>query len=272
MWPSVREKLGRWAADLRWAGDWKTLRALRRSKPGLLRLSVRLRGRRIPITVRGGTMDLAIARQILCRHSEYRLPIRVDARVIFDIGANIGMTTLYYAAVFPRAHIYCFEPLPQNLELLRINTAPIADRVTIIPKGLGDADGLFDYHPSNDPANFGGGTFHGVGCDGDRALRLPVTTLAAVCERYGIDRVDILKIDAEGAEFAVLQGAPAGLLERTAAVIGELHGVDDFAFLDRLSKTHRVAFNKPLDRGCYPFLAVCRRAVIDAPATLRAAA
>ena len=46
-----------------------------------------------------------------------------DGAVVFDVGANIGLFTLFANRKCPTAQIYAFEPLPPNFELLRANVA-----------------------------------------------------------------------------------------------------------------------------------------------------
>lgn len=251
-----------WRDDLNWAADLPTLLALRRRGKGVRLLHVRVGNHIIPVHVRAATYDTQRARMILCDESEYRLPERIGHRspeVIFDIGANIGMTTLYFAAMFPKARIVCFEPLPENLALLEQNVAPLGDRVTIIPKGLGKCEGSFTYQMSDDPANFGGGTFHGVSCDRSRTIELPVTTISRVCDQLEIHQVDLIKIDTEGAEWSILDSTPTWLLERCHTIIGELHGVNDLDVLQLLERTHRLGYSKRIDRHAFPFVAVQRQ-------------
>jgi FkbM family methyltransferase len=252
----LSQKIHRHLANLRLAGNVGTLRQLYRPHQGRQDLTVRFQGRSIPVRVRGGSIDLELIRLILREDSEYRLPVSIQPRVIFDVGANIGITALYFACVYPKARIYCFEPLPDNVELLRYNTASFGNRITVIPKGLSNQIGSFPYRRSNDPVNFGGGGFHRLGHDQSQTLSLPVTTAGHVCRELGIRQVDVFKIDTEGAELAVLQGIPLEILNQASALIGELHGVEDYAFLERLSQAHHVGVWKPHDRQCYPFVAV----------------
>lgn len=241
-----------------WAGDASTRSFLRRPPDsGVHRLSAKLAGQRVAFWVRGGTLDILIAQEVLCDHSEYRIPGTIQPKVILDVGANIGLTSLYYLTRYPQAHLYCFEPLPENLQLLAKNLEPYQDRVTIIDKGLGDAEGHFPYERSDDPRNFGGGGFHGRG-HGDCTLRLPVTTLRQVADQHGITHADVIKLDAEGAEQATLQGAPPELIANANVLIGELHGRDDLRLLQRLDKTHRLGLNKSIDREGMHFVAMRR--------------
>ncbi|MBK8065072.1 MAG: FkbM family methyltransferase [Betaproteobacteria bacterium] len=83
-----------------------------------------------PVHYRCGTSDVGLVYDILFkpgRRAEYWLPAEVSPRVVFDIGANIGVTARYLAQRFPHAEIHGFEPIPANVEVLRANAegAPI---------------------------------------------------------------------------------------------------------------------------------------------------
>lgn len=263
-------RASQFAHRARWSADLSTLAQFYRSRPGETAIRARFHGRVYPLHVRGGTLDAAIFEQILCDGSEYRLPVDIQPKVIFDIGANIGASAVYFAARYPGAKVYCFEPLPENVDLLRKNVAVFGERVTVVPSGLGQSEGFFEYRWSDDPANFGGGTFHDVGCVDTACVKLPVTTLAKFCRDNRIDRIDVMKIDTEGAEWSVLQGVPHAILSNVRVLIGELHGVDDWAFCEHLSLTHDLAIRKPLGRNCYPFQAVCRASALSAAAEIAA--
>ncbi len=259
MLPDFTAGLRRHLRSIKMAGNLATLKHLWRPSSAKRVLNIRFRGQRFQVQVRGGTIDTELIRQILCEGSEYRLPMPIDPQVIFDIGANIGITSLYYAAVYPKARIYCFEPVPQNIEILRFNTAAFADRITVIPTGLGRQIGTFPFHPSSDPANLGGGSYHVGSNDPAQVIHLPVTTVGDVCQELGIKKIDLFKIDAEGAELDIIKGIPQHLLDGAAAVIGELHGIGDFEFLEHLSQSHNVGISKRYDRNCYPFVAARKK-------------
>lgn len=240
----------------KWSADLRTLVQFYRPGSSEDTIHARFRGRAFTLHVRGGTLDAAIFEQVLCEGSEYRLPVDTQPKVIFDVGANIGAAAVYFAARYPEAKVYCFEPLPENIELLRKNVAPFGDRVTVVPMGLAETAGSFDYNRSDDPANFGGGTFHHVGCVNSNTVQLPVTTLADFCRENRIDQIDVMKIDTEGAEASVIAGTPTELLADVRVVLGELHGVDDWKVLRALTPTHDLSYEKPIGRSCYPFWAV----------------
>ena len=214
---------------------------------------------------------------ILCRASVYALPSQVQPKVIFDVGANIGVAAVYYSVVYPNATVYCFEPLPANIELLCANTSRNSDRIKVIRRGLSDVAGSFEYHMSGNRRSCGGGTFCGNGSDPTRSVTLPVGTVRQAIEETGVDHVDVFKIDTEGSKWPILRGIPEPLRSGAQAYTGELHGIGDWEFCRMLAASHALDIRKPYDRTCFPFLAIRKdlatpgRVSGPAPAHARAA-
>ncbi len=217
-----------------------------------------LAGRTVSVAVRQGTTDEALPGMILHHRGAYALPRSVRPRVIFDAGANIGIATVYFASVYPQAKIYSFEPLPENLAMLRHNVAAFGDQVTVVPTGLSCEAGTFTYHMSDNPDSFGGGTFRGVGCDPHRAVELPVQKTSAVMAALGVEQVDVFKIDTEGSELPILEATPQAVRGRVQAYIGELHSQGDWRFCEMLEPTHGIGIEKRPAMRCYPFIAIRR--------------
>jgi len=254
---SLRTRFWHFRDRIHRAGDFATFRALTAGPSGLTTLKLRVNGTVVPVTVRGGT-DVVMSSLILRDESEYRLPPLPDFKpsTILDLGANIGLASIYFATLYPQARIWSVEPLPENLDLLERNLAPFRDRVTILPCGLGEVPGTFPYYPSEDRGNFGGGTFQSGHGDPSRAKLLPIRTLTEVIKTEHIPQPDVIKLDVEGFEGPILRGAPESTITATRVVIGELHGIEDYAVLDVFSKTHRVGHHKVWNRPNSSFVAV----------------
>jgi FkbM family methyltransferase len=148
--------------------------------------------------------------------------LRPGATVV-DVGANHGyFTALAALLVGPGGRVEAFEPNPAVAAglagVLRRNG--VDGRVAVHPEALSDRGGWAEFYVSVSPVNDGLSSLlasdaalaHGVIRAG-HTLRVPTTTFDAFAERAGLGRVDLLKIDVEGAEALVLRG-----MERTLAV------------------------------------------------------
>jgi FkbM family methyltransferase len=156
---------------------------------------------------------------------EYLPRVLPQAHPVFcDVGANIGAFTSGLLARFPGAKIYAFEPQPQNFaRLTRAGHPP--ERVRHDNIALGRAPGLITLYDRADHAGSAhASVYEEVIADIHRqavtATEVRVDTLDNVAALYGLPYIDYLKIDTEGNELAVLEGAAQLLRE---ARIGYIH-------------------------------------------------
>lgn len=188
-----------------------------------------------PITYREGTSDVAIINAVLVNQQEYSFP-SVAAKVVFDIGANIGVTAVILATIYKDAVIHCFEPEQENYDLLAMNTGHLPN-VSLHKCGLDNHTGDAMLFGSDDPTNFGGFSAHlKPEKEAIAGSKIQIERMSKICDKFGTP--DIIKIDCEGAEFNILTDIPA--IDKVLWITGELHGVKDFELLSRLSVTHEI--------------------------------
>ncbi len=257
-WPPHTSRI--WESITRLAHRWRRTRPrpTGETQQTVETLRVRFRGQTLRLLVRPGTTDLDLVAMALREQAMYPLPKTVQPSVIFDAGANIGITALYFALQYPKAQLYGFEPLPENLELLRHNTRCLGDRIQILPYGLSDRNGTFDYHMSDNPCSFGGGGFMQIGHDPSRKRSLPLKTVPDAMAELGLHHVDLFKLDTEGAELAILRSIPSPVRTATQAFVGELHGIGDWEVCQTLARSHAIGVQKAFHTRCFPFIAVRR--------------
>jgi FkbM family methyltransferase len=138
--------------------------------------------------------------------------------VFLDIGANCGALTLVAASVIKTGQIYAFEAAPALQSRLAQNLTSnpeLADRVHLVAIGLGEARGKLFYQ--EDPGFRGNGSLFSDGALAN-ALAVEIITLDEWIAVNAVPRVNVIKIDVEGMEYAVFQGAKA-LLERDHPLI-----------------------------------------------------
>lgn len=160
-----------------------------------------------------------------------------EAMTILDIGSCEGEDSVRYARVFPRSKVLAFEPLPANQELVRANFARHGvTNAELVPLALSDRGGEATFHvssgrPQDEFAgkdwNYGNksssllapaqsGPMYGW-VEFKEAITVRTETLDAFCAGRGIDRVDFIHMDVQGAEHLVLAGATA-MLPRVTAI------------------------------------------------------
>jgi len=188
------------------------------------------------------------------------MPLRPEeVATVLDIGANVGATALYFAQVFPNARIFAFEPAPDNFAVLERNIAN-SSRIRAFNFGLGAEDASLELFHSDNPINFGGYSLHPTGSDTSRKTRIQVRSVASVLAELAVTKVDVVKVDTEGAEWDIITAFPEGILRTAKYITGELHGNKDFALLDYLSRWFDVGMRKRLSSRLFNFQAIAKKA------------
>ena len=207
---------------------------------------------------RTSSSDMILIYEILLQSkykSEYFFPDKLNPKVIFDIGGNIGITSVYLASIFPDAKIYTFEPLPDNYEILKKNIQKY-DNIEAFNIGLGSKNGNFKVYLSDDSENFGGVSFYPdpIGNKSDSYISCEVKNINEMMEKLNIELIDLIKIDTEGAEYDILMALHEKILRNTSWITGELHGNQDFELLNYLNNLgFLISMKKQIDNRLFMF-------------------
>jgi len=186
--------------------------------------------------------------------------VAADA-VCLDVGANIGLYSLALATVAPQGKVYAFEPSPTTFDYLHHNVdCNGLANVESFKLALGDqAAGTVHFHdiPFFTAGSFAveDGSFLTSDVLGSNYFEAPATTLDAFVAEKGIDRVDLIKIDVEGAELSVLDGARKTLSSMQPKVVLEFNS---FGFTLHQGILPQVALARI--RAIFPYVYVMNRA------------
>lgn len=186
--------------------------------------------------------DISVLEEVFF-DEEYALDI-APPEYVLDLGANFGAASVYFALKWPEARIVAVEPNPAIFARLKRNTAAYQN-ITCLPYAAGGTDGTASFSISDSHV---GSSFVERG-EGAQSIEVQVRSLSTIMAEVGIERVDVLKFDVEGAEEYVFSDREA--LRKVNVLVGEVHpdlmklGQDEFMalFCDwRL-------FQEPLENG-----------------------
>jgi len=174
------------------------------------------------IIIRPFSEDTSIIREVFERkvYEAYVRPHPND--VVIDVGAHLGSFTIRAAKmVRPKGLVVALEPYPENYELLKTNVRLLHTPSNIISvrTALGDREGFADLFLN------GGYMGHSsIITRKTKSIKVPITTLDRLVTELGIEHVDFVKIDVEGAEYDVLKGAENTLKSNDIRLSMETHG------------------------------------------------
>lgn len=175
-----------------------------------------------PVYLRPDTSDLATYNQIFT-NQEYDFITNIPPKVIVDAGANIGLASVYFANKYPESKIIAIEPEESNFELLKKNIMPY-DNIIPLHAALWDKNEEINLV---DPG-FGKWGFMTEKKESQEeplaslCHLIPGMTVDRIIENYNLSRIDILKIDIEGAEREVFNDTSSWIGD-VNVIIAELH-------------------------------------------------
>ncbi|MDO8521806.1 MAG: FkbM family methyltransferase [bacterium] len=156
-------------------------------------------------------LAIKLINEVILR-DEYQARLHIaDGAVVIDAGANIGTFAVLSATLAPRGRIYAFEPAHTTFQTLERNLKPYPNAAAVhsaLGNRIGSAELLvnesFDagnsLTESGVPAELIGSYFH------DKET-VPITTIDAFVREHNLPRVDFIKMDTEGFEKQILEGA-----------------------------------------------------------------
>ena len=189
-----------------------------------------------------------------------------EGAVVFDIGANIGLFTLFVKDRVPSAKVFAFEPSPDTFECLAYNVSPFGGDVEAFNLGVYDrqAEISFTYYPGYsvlsgfkadvhadanviiESVKFGTGSLDTAPIAAevlprfDKVVECKVatTTVSQIIRERGIVKIDLLKVDAERSELPILRGITAEDWSRIEQVILEVHDPKELPVIVGLLEAH----------------------------------
>lgn len=177
-------------------------------------IEAKIRGFEHPIFLRNKTSDIATFDQVI-KHKEYKFNYWRGVDVILDLGANIGLASIYYKSLFPNATIIAVEPDQSNYELLVKNTERYKNIICIKAgvwhkptrlKIIDENASKWSFITLEDPSG-----------------NIETISIEQIISSYSLTKIDIIKMDIESAEKEVFEAGISKWSGITKMLILELH-------------------------------------------------
>ena len=157
----------------------------------------------------------------------------IDARWILDVGSNVGDVAENALISYPKANIICFEPVSQTYEILKKRLEKYTGRTYLYHGALSNTSGegeinITNHHGANSiepQANA-----HQLMNQHVKELykeKINLFKLDEVCKKFPTNKIDILKIDVEGHEVAVIEGGKKFIENNVDTIIIEISFMRD---------------------------------------------
>lgn len=190
-----------------------------------------------------------------------------DGDIIFDVGANIGVFAIRSLQKYNNTKVFAFEPIPDIYTVLKANADKFgADRLIPLPYGVSTEKGeaSFDYYPNSpalstsnshvwdeDPEHFQkavAGSLQnmpkqmwwakyipvslskyiaGYLRSGKKTVHCQLMPISDIIDEYQVPKIDLLKVDCEGAELEALLGIRDEHWPKVGKVVVEVHDMDN---------------------------------------------
>ena len=178
---------------------------------------IKWKGRHIHL--RKATTDFCVYRQVLV-FEQYKIKglKPENVKVIIDLGANIGLSAIYFIDRYPHAQIIAVEPEKANYDLMARNVDDLPgihcmhNAVWNAHKSLGVFDsgsGEYGYQVKEEST--------------EEKSVIQSVTINDIIEKYQLQKIDLLKIDIEGSEKELFSDNYSTWLHKVGCIVIEVH-------------------------------------------------
>ena len=183
-------------------------------------VEVKWKGRKVHI--RKGSSDFKVFQQVMVfDHYNYNVTTVPPVETVIDLGANVGLSALFFAIKYPYAKVIAVEPEKHNYEQLVKNVSGFSNVYAL-------NNAIWYENKELDIYDGGGGeyAFNVVEANGTRVGTTTCITINDIVEKYKIRKIDILKVDIEGAEKELFMYNFKNWLPMVRCIMIELHDGD----------------------------------------------
>jgi len=188
----------------------------------MIQKTIKIFGKPLTLSMRDDG-DQAVANEVF-RDREYSScdeVIRGAKQAVIDVGGHAGFFSLYAAILNPKVPIYAFEPASENYKLLKQNLKGNRIR-NVTPKNQAVWKTVGEVELKLSAEGLNHSMVHAIETVNE-VERVNATTLEKIIQKNRLKRVDLLKMDCEGAEFDILFATPQATFDKLSTIYLEYH-------------------------------------------------
>jgi FkbM family methyltransferase len=158
--------------------------------------------------------------EIYFKHLPKRI-FKINNPIVLDVGANVGYFTIFCLQKFKNPRIISFEPMKRNFVILQTNLAKRKnDCLTLVNKAVNNTqeDLVLLFNKDKEITTSASLFANQYGTDEEVVSS---TTLLDIFTKYMLSKIDILKLDCEGAEYNIIYKTPRKFLEKVNCITME---------------------------------------------------
>ncbi|MFM8591734.1 MAG: FkbM family methyltransferase [Sphingomonadales bacterium] len=167
--------------------------------------------------LRPNTTDFSTYQHVF-ENKQYDIKIPFSPTTIIDGGANIGLSSIYFAIRFPTTSIFAIEPDQQNFYLLEACTKPFKN-IKCLQGAIWPKTGYVQIIDEEADKN----SFQVKWTEQIEEKSIPAISMGSLLKKYNLPTLDIVKLDVEGAEKEIFSANVDEWLPFTRILIIELH-------------------------------------------------
>lgn len=145
---------------------------------------------------------------------------------IIDIGAHIGLFTLFASQFCKKGRIFCFEPVKENYDLL-VTNLQINKMTNVKPFNIAVSQKIGEVKIFLNEDESG----HSMFAQGTKSIQIESTSLKDIIDTNSLEKCDFVKMDCEGVEYEIIDSLPLDYFDKIKKMCIEYHFVDEKPYL-----------------------------------------
>ena len=192
-----------------------------------------------PVAIRTGMSDMQVFHDIFIWGEYGFLKPVAERTTVLDIGANVGYSSTYFASIYPKCEVVAVELMHSNFEQLSRNTAFLGNRIRTVEAAVwSHNDGV---SIADDTFRDGDAWSHHASEAEDGKSLVPSITMLNLMQQHAMPRVNICKIDIEGAEYELFAPGNRRWVNKCDVILLEIH--EDLATFDIVAAMQADGFH-----------------------------